>query len=173
MKFKQYLIEKEMISFRDLLLLLNDNCQPYINEYKSSIGKTTPLFFLSGRYNTDPYFIRNVRKDRMPKDMPYKIHNELDDRFYQEYGIRARSNSIFVTGAYNDAKSYGDVVKHGHIGNKYQYGDKVNKQYNKIANNKGYEEADKWISKITFKPYTIKTDEEAKQHALRYAKDVS
>lgn len=67
----------------------------------------------------------------------------------------------------------GDVIKPGHIGNKYQYTKEVQKKYNSIADKEGYEAADKYYNSITFEPYTIETEEEAKQHAIRFGRDVS
>lgn len=67
----------------------------------------------------------------------------------------------------------GDVIKPGHIGNKHQYGPDVDKKYNDIMKDQGYEAADKWRDSIKFDPYTIETDEEAREHAERFARGVS
>ena len=92
----------------------------------------------------------------------YSVYkSEADDKWYG-YSHRA------VYGF-----SVGETIKPGHVGNKYQYGDDVNKKYQKIMDKEGYEEADKYLDTLTFDPYTIKDDEDAKQHALRFAKDVS
>ena len=67
----------------------------------------------------------------------------------------------------------GDTIKMGSIGNKYQYGDAVNKKYNSIADKDGYEKADAYISSIKFEPYKIKDEAEAKEHAIRFGKEIS
>jgi len=54
----------------------------------------------------------------------------------------------------------GDIVKPGTIGNKFQYG-------KDFDSDEDYEKAGK------FEPYEIKTDDEARDHAVRYANDVS
>ena len=69
----------------------------------------------------------------------------------------------------------GKLIKPGIIGNKFEYGADANKKYNDYAKKHGYDAADKWRKETIgkFKPYTIKTDEEAFQHADRFAADVS
>jgi len=68
----------------------------------------------------------------------------------------------------------GKLIKPDTIGNKFEYSDEVEKEYAALAEKHGYEVADKWRKeKGKFEPYTIKTDEEAMQHAIRFAKDVS
>ncbi len=69
----------------------------------------------------------------------------------------------------------GDVIKPGNMGNKYQYSDKIQKKYNDMLNtvDVDYDKVDKWLNSITFEPYIIKTEQEAKEHAIRFAKSVS
>jgi len=67
----------------------------------------------------------------------------------------------------------GDTIKMGDIGNKYQYGKDAKKKYNDIFRVDGYEAADAYLKTIKFEPYKIKTEEEAKEHALRFADDVA
>ncbi len=61
------------------------------------------------------------------------------------------------------------------IGNKYTYSDDIQKKYWEIEKKHGSEAADVWDKKMKegFKPYIIKTDAEAQEHAIRFAKDVS
>lgn len=68
----------------------------------------------------------------------------------------------------------GDEVKGDMIGNKYQYSDEANKEYRRISDEDGYDEADKYYKSLQdYEPYTIKTDDEAREHAMRFARDVS
>lgn len=67
----------------------------------------------------------------------------------------------------------GDTIKPGHIGNKYQYSEETQRKYNEIWEKEGMDAADKFYKSITFDPYTIETEEEAKEHAIRFGKDVS
>ena len=69
----------------------------------------------------------------------------------------------------------GKLIKPDTIGNKYEYGEKADKEYDKIMKKDGFDAADKWRKETlgNFKPYTIKTDKEAEDHAVRFARDVS
>ncbi len=71
----------------------------------------------------------------------------------------------------------GDTVKPGHIGNKYEYADGVQKKYGELYDadyKNGTKEADAYLKTVAdFKPYTIETDKEAEEHAIRFMNDVS
>jgi len=68
----------------------------------------------------------------------------------------------------------GDIIKPDMIGNKYEYSKDVNKKYNQIEKTKGTEAAENYHKSLAkFKPYKIKTDKEAMEHAIRFARDVS
>ena len=60
----------------------------------------------------------------------------------------------------------GEIIKPDVIGNKYQYGEGFN-NINDETYDKKYKEAG------NFKPYIIKTEQEAEEHAIRFANDVS
>lgn len=106
-------------SLENILYLLYYKCEPFLKELLK--GGNIYLLY-SGRYNMDDYFIKKIRKDRNPKDMPWNIHEILDEMFYDKFKIYARSQSMFCTGNYNDANSYGDDVYSIYpIGNNYKY----------------------------------------------------
>jgi len=67
----------------------------------------------------------------------------------------------------------GDEIKPDHIGNKYQYSKKNQDKYNDIWDNEGSDAADKFYKSITFDPYTIRTEKDAKEHAIRFGRSVS
>ncbi len=69
----------------------------------------------------------------------------------------------------------GKEIKPGTIGNKFEYTKEAQKEYNDYATKNSYDEADKMMKEKygNFKPYKIKTDDEAFEHAERFAKDVS
>lgn len=68
----------------------------------------------------------------------------------------------------------GDVIKGDMIGNKYQYSDDAQKEYMRIMNDRGLEEADKYIKTLeNYEPYIIKTEQEAIGHAIRFGRGVS
>lgn len=51
-----------------------------------------------------------VRKDRKPSDTPEYLHYILDGYFYQRFGIKARSQTVFCTQSLMMAKRYGGAV---------------------------------------------------------------
>jgi len=69
----------------------------------------------------------------------------------------------------------GELIKPGTIGNKFEYNKEVDKKYNAYEKKHGYDAAEKWKKETfgNFKPYTIKTEKEAEEHAMRFTKDVS
>jgi len=85
---------------------------PFIKEYIKASGninmKSDVLW--SGRTTNLTHKIRNIRSNRYPKDSPEEFHSFVDDAFNNEFGVRYRSNSVFVTGNRNVADDYGDHV---------------------------------------------------------------
>lgn len=51
-----------------------------------------------------------VRKDRKPSDTPMVLHYIADGYFFEKYGIKARSQSIFTSQSLLFAKRYGQPV---------------------------------------------------------------
>lgn len=50
-------------------------------------------------------------KNRQPKDTPENIHLEMDNWFFEKFGMRFRSQATFVTGSLFVASNYGNVRK--------------------------------------------------------------
>lgn len=70
------------------------------------------------------------RADRQPLDTPLQIHTMLDNRLYQDFGIKYRSNSMFVTGDRAFAGDYGALCIVLPLGPfKYAYGKNVRDAY--------------------------------------------
>jgi len=78
----------------DLLNLVQfkKDCLPYLKQLKKDNFK----FLYSGRRKTDPIFKQKVRKDRKPLDTPEEIHNLIDNEFFYQHGVKARSQSLFA-----------------------------------------------------------------------------
>lgn len=111
MRLQQFINEKsEYVSFLDIAQLLYKEARPFVQQ----MGKGIKGYMLSGRSTADgyghgDYFFKTVRQNRKPKDMLPHIHKELDKRFNEKFGWKARSQSLFVTGKYNEARPYGNV----------------------------------------------------------------
>lgn len=94
--------------YADVMKDIKSKCKSFIKDTKNSYGDT--LYFLfSGRAGTRPYFRAPVRKGRDPKDMHPEIHNDFDDQFKRQFGIRGRTECLFATGSTSEASQYGNV----------------------------------------------------------------
>jgi hypothetical protein len=73
------------------------------------------LAFYRGLSNGDcptaPVIIR-TRKDRKPRDLPLHIHDQADSWFNHRFGIRYRSQAVFVTGSRFIAQNYANSPRH-------------------------------------------------------------
>lgn len=125
MKFIRYINEsKGNTSFEEIIQLLNEKCTPFLKDIVKK-GKDMPVIY-SGRNDTRDWFIKPVRKDRIPKDTPLHIHDKLDDAFNRKFGFKARSNALFVTGRKGTATGYGKAYMIFPIGKfKYLYNDDI------------------------------------------------
>lgn len=101
-KFKNYFLNEEF-SVNKILELLNQ-CKPFLNDWKKT---NMSSYLYSGRKANSIWFEKNVRKDRKPMSTPIDVHNIIDKRFHEIFGIKARSQSIFCVSDINMAKSYG------------------------------------------------------------------
>lgn len=54
--------------------------------------------------------IITTRKDRKPLHLSMDIHEQADLIFEDKFGIKFRSQSVFCTGSYKEANSYGNIV---------------------------------------------------------------
>ena len=105
MKFYKRLYENEKI-FEEIKDFLSKNCQPVIKEFK---GKRTEYLPYIGKKQVNHYEVKKTRKNRRPKDSTDMIHDFFDEQFDKHYGIRGRSECIFVTGDNKEAANYGPV----------------------------------------------------------------
>jgi len=72
---------------------IKQNCSKFLNDLSS-----TDQFLYSGRKKKGTNFFKEeVRKDRLPTKTSLVFHNKLDDMFQKKFGIKLRSNSLFVT----------------------------------------------------------------------------
>lgn len=104
MKFYKYLHEGMGIG-EDELDKMSSDCWPFIRDLLS-IGSVGSLLW-SGRMKREQLFVGTVRKNRVPKDTPKEWHEELDRLFYEKFGIRARSNTLFCSPVQSFAESFG------------------------------------------------------------------
>jgi hypothetical protein len=51
-------------------------------------------------------FVGKVRKDRAPRNMPLDIHRRADKWFEAKFGIKYRSQSLFLSGSFSVSRGY-------------------------------------------------------------------
>jgi len=133
MRLKKYIIETvdigNRVSFEELLDILWRKCNPFLKDLLRPGWNGE--FLYSGRNKTQDVFIGKVRSNRKPSDTNEKIHEILDEIFYDQFGFNARSNVIFCTGSYSEAADYGNVYIIFPM-NKYKfvYSDTIRDLYN-------------------------------------------
>lgn len=110
MKFLNYLNESEEAIKREAmkrLELIKKDCNPYLNLLK----KINYRYYLySGRrkgYSGTDFSKKQIRQDRNPKDTPDDKHQFIDNWFYENFGIKARSQTLFCTSDTTIARVYG------------------------------------------------------------------
>jgi hypothetical protein len=99
--FKQFLSEEK----RELVAFLRENCQPACQDIVESnymlwrgmdgAQSSYEKWSVRDELKADVKF-GTVRKDREPRDTPLWAHNVVDDFLEDKFGVRLRSNSLFV-----------------------------------------------------------------------------
>ena len=122
------------LSLEEAVKIFHDECKPFQKE----IGFDGTFDFKPlkrGMKNKPKLFIGNVRPDRRPTDTPLPIHEFMDNWFYKKFGVKFRSNAMFVTKSQGSARLYGDVYIVFPIGEfKYCYSSTIDDLYATIAN---------------------------------------
>jgi hypothetical protein len=92
----------------EIYKIIQRDCAPFLEELRSQKLSEDPLKnFLFRMYLIDKDIeIKNVRKDRRPRDTGIRTHNILNDLFLEYHGVKAREQGVFVT---NDFKYEGDA----------------------------------------------------------------
>jgi len=102
MRLQQYLNEDIV---KERIELIEKNCQPFLKDLKKLNNRN---LLYSGRPVTIDFTKKKVRKNRKPKNTPEKLHQLIDDWFYDKFSIRSRSNVIFCIFHYYEAALYGE-----------------------------------------------------------------
>ncbi len=103
MKLYNYLNENKLYN-DDIYLLkqtLHEKCSYFLNECNG-------YWLLRGVSGSHMWGIRTIRDNRKPKDNTLQLHNIFDKTFYDMFGWRARSNSVFCTGSISVTNDYGE-----------------------------------------------------------------
>jgi len=97
---------------------LKNDCLPYLKNLKKDNYK----FLYSGRQSKKLNIKKKkVRKNREPLDTPKEIHNLLNQKFYEKFGVKARSESLFAISSISSAISYGESYYIFPVGKNYSF----------------------------------------------------
>lgn len=67
---------------------------------------------LSSQYDTTYPSLHQTRKNRQPRDVASDVHNAADKWFFNRFGVRYRSEAIFVSSDKNIASAYASSPAH-------------------------------------------------------------
>lgn len=93
---------EDTITEDNIIELIKRDCKPWL-------GKAKELVYRGMQKKVDAPFKQEVRADRQPRNTDGELHKAMDDWFNDNFGFRARSAAVFVTGDFDDAKSYGQA----------------------------------------------------------------
>jgi hypothetical protein len=86
----------------DAVKLVAERCQPFV-----AMNVEDPL--LRGTGKGSSVRVEKVNKQRRPVDTEPHVHKAMDDWFERKFGARLRSEAVFCTSHFLQARSYGTV----------------------------------------------------------------
>ena len=110
MRLQQYI--KEEITHPEVKKLVKfaNDISPWL-KYCDNNGIKNRLFWRgTNHFLNNKFQLRKMRKSRNPVDMNEYTHDQFDDAFYNCFGIRARSQSVFCFSRGRRARHYGDHI---------------------------------------------------------------
>lgn len=135
-------------------------------------------------FKRQTWFKTNIPpEERTVKNIPRYNKGEGDLKCSYNEWLGLKGNGSDGTKGY-DGKYYGwshraiwgfgvgDIIKPDTIGNKYQYSEENQRKYMEIMEKEGIDAADKFHKSIIFEPYTIETEDDARNHVIRFTKGV-
>lgn len=102
--YQQFLNESMKLTddaIKKFISLANSKCNKYLMAARGQ------YCYRGMEGQKEAFANKKVRKDRKPLDMEKKMSARLDDAFNEVFGIRARSQCLFVTGNENLTLRYG------------------------------------------------------------------
>jgi len=166
---------------------LNDNEYAVARIEKHKERRLNPKTNRIKKFKTTKWLKTTIPpEERTLKNLPRDSNKKAKVKFQDWLELKNGSRSPHSVGQAPDGTWYGwshraiagfnigkEIKTSNIIGNKHTYGSDIDKKYHEISKKDGYEVADKWRDNLPFTPYKIKTDEEAFQHAERFARDVA
>jgi hypothetical protein len=83
----------------------------YANSHENFLIESgnTPLYRGFFRQSPESEIFISSPKNKEPRDTPREVHLEMDEWFFENFGLRFRSQAIFATGSHFAALYYGQV----------------------------------------------------------------
>lgn len=90
-------------------LMLIEECQPFLDEFKSIYNSGTKLPLRRGMvFQPDDHITKiKVNKERTPTNTNMRVHHASDQWFKERFGVKARSQSFFCTASKKASRDYG------------------------------------------------------------------
>ena len=120
--FKKFLTEKDNHQFlyydstwseaaiKDSVMIIKRDCGQYLREIKDPFNVRAYRGIQINTLGDHPVFLKkDLRTDRHPKDTPKRVSGLMDDWFKKKFGIRFRSEAMFVTSKSYTASAFGHV----------------------------------------------------------------
>jgi hypothetical protein len=92
-----------------LAALLAKDCKPFLQQINNDIHTYTMFRGVTSTFRTDINIIK-CPVNRRSRDTDSTIHHAADDFFFEKFGVRYRSNALFVTGDLDEAGNYGSMM---------------------------------------------------------------
>lgn len=93
------------VDFGKAIVQIQRDCKPFLKQ----CGMEALAFRGFTNNYLAPFFKRATRQNRKPMNTSKVAQAEQDKWFDEHFGFKARSASVFTTGNYDDANSYGQV----------------------------------------------------------------
>ena len=103
MRFNQYLTEKTVADFDNIIQNLKKSCKPAIDFYKKA---KSPLW-RGMKHGVNNFVRKAVRNDRRPRVVSDDLHKVLDECFKKHFGWNARSEGVFTGSEGNVTQNWG------------------------------------------------------------------
>lgn len=110
--FKKFINEEEHSSIFNANIIadiIKRDCSKWLKEVKNPSKSLIYRGSKSVSLGKNLLTKKSVRTDRSPKDTPKKMHDYIDNWFNKKFGIKFRSQALFVSGDKDIANQFGKV----------------------------------------------------------------
>ena len=172
-----YINKPQVANGEYLVPRINKNKKRVINPATGRLKNKKIVSYLKTNIAPEDRTLKNLPRDSKKKPkVKFQDWLKLKNTLASNHSVGQGANGRWYGWSHRAIGEFypGKEIKPGIIGNKFEYGKDIDKKYNQLEKTKGQEEADKYIKSLAkFKPYKIKDNKEAMEHAIRFARDVS